>query len=176
MDTETFSRYQGNESWDTAAMNATNDIFNHVLKHKTAGKSIDDVRAYLDASIALNWEIKDRPMVARYSSWREVGASAVLLAKNLGLPLTEEIVWQTLVRKQRDYGHENIRRFGAEGLFVRLHDKVARLENLITKGATPENESLQDNMMDVVGYCAIGCMWEAGVFLLPLESGLEVAS
>jgi len=25
--------------------------------------------------------------------------------------------------------------------------------------------------MDVVGYCAIGCMWEADKFLLPVSEG-----
>jgi hypothetical protein len=52
---------------------------------------------------------------------------------------------------------------------VRVHDKVARLENLIGNNAKPNNESIQDNVMDVIGYSAIGIMLESGTFLLELE-------
>lgn len=132
--------------------------------------NVADLRAYLDAAIELNFDAPVRPQESRFADWRDIGAVAVLLSAKLGIGLTVDLVWKTLVRKQTDYGHENIRRFGSKGLYVRLHDKVARLENLLSKGALPENESLQDNIMDVVGYCAIGCMWEAEVFLLSLES------
>ena len=73
-----------------------------------------------------------------------------------------------LIRKQKDYGHDNINRFGRMGLLVRVHDKVARLENLTRRGLGPENESLRDNYMDVINYCAIGMMVEMGWFLLDL--------
>jgi len=52
-----------------------------------------------------------------------------------------------------------------------MHDKVARLENLLSSddgGGKPNNESIEDNLMDVVGYAAIGMMWESRLFLLPL--------
>lgn len=87
-----------------------------------------------------------------------------------------EEVHRTLVRKQTDYGHENIRRFGRIGLIVRIQDKVARLENLVAKGATdgPRNESIFDNVVDVMGYSAIGLMWEANTFLLPLKGDAQL--
>jgi hypothetical protein len=75
-----------------------------------------------------------------------------------------------LVRKQRDYGHTNIARFGRAGLLVRCHDKVARLENLLGAGRAPENETVADNFIDVIGYAAIGIMWENDWFLLPLPA------
>ncbi len=168
MDTKVFDRYNGVVCWDDAATQSTDDIFSHSVSAKLSVRNIHDVRGFLDAAIMLDFDAGNRPFEARYASWRDVGATAVLLAERIGVKLSRELVSSTLVRKQRDYGHENIRRFGSQGLFVRLHDKVARLENLLSSGALPENESLQDNVMDVVGYCAIGCMWEARVFLLPL--------
>lgn len=168
MDTNVFDRYNGVVCWDDAAVQSTDDIFGHSVSAKLVVRNIHDVRGFLDAAIELNFDAGNRPFESRYASWRDVGATAVLLAERIGVKLSPDLVSSTLVRKQRDYGHENIRRFGAQGLYVRLHDKVARLENLLSSGATPENESLQDNVMDVVGYCAIGCMWEARVFLLPL--------
>lgn len=83
-------------------------------------------------------------------------------------------IHETLVRKQMDYGHGNIKRFGRIGLIVRIQDKVARLENLLSKGLddeSPMNESIFDNVIDVMGYSAIGVMWERGTFLLPLKGG-----
>lgn len=75
---------------------------------------------------------------------------------------------EILVRKQRDYGPENIAKFGRFGLAVRTHDKVARLENLLATGNKPSNESVLDTLIDIVGYSAIGIMWEKDEFLLPL--------
>ena len=78
-------------------------------------------------------------------------------------------VTDVLVKKQRDYGPENIRRFGRQGILIRMHDKIARLENLLATGATPNNESIADTFLDIIGYSAIGIMWESGTFLLPLR-------
>ena len=101
--------------------------------------------------------------------WAAMGAEAFLLAKKQKIELSVDEVSKILVRKQRDYGPENIKRFGRRGLIVRMHDKIARLENLTAKNAVPNNESIADNILDVIGYAAIGIMWEQGQFLTPLK-------
>jgi hypothetical protein len=53
-----------------------------------------------------------------------------------------------------------------------MHDKVARLENLAERRGSvgaPENESIDDNLMDVIGYSTIGLMWEDQTFFIPLK-------
>jgi hypothetical protein len=50
-----------------------------------------------------------------------------------------------------------------------MHDKIARLENLAARGVSPENESIRDNYLDVLGYATIGVMWSEGTFLMPLD-------
>lgn len=74
-----------------------------------------------------------------------------------------------LVRKQRDYGHENILMFGHVGIAIRMCDKLARLDSLLTSGATPSNESLVDTWMDLIGYAVISEMLYLDVFELELE-------
>lgn len=74
-----------------------------------------------------------------------------------------------LVRKQRDYGHENILAFGHVGIAIRMCDKLARLDSLLTSGATPSNESLVDTWMDLVGYAVISEMLYLDVFELELK-------
>lgn len=97
-------------------------------------------------------------------AWSDVGNVAARYAANSGHRFTQDELVETLVRKQRDYGHNNILRFGTYGVIVRCHDKIARLEHLLENGKTPQNESIKDNLMDVAGYAAIGIMLNHGWF------------
>lgn len=82
-----------------------------------------------------------------------------------------ESIAKTLAEKQHDYGHHNIARFGRHGLLVRIHDKLARLRNLsIRSSGEAKNEPIADTYMDIIGYCAIGMMWERDWFLLELSA------
>jgi len=83
--------------------------------------------------------------------------------------LSLEHTWDTVCAKQRDYGPNNIARFGAKGIILRLHDKVARLENLLASGKDAANESIYDTYMDIVGYSVIGLMLIDGSFFFPMS-------
>ena len=49
------------------------------------------------------------------------------------------------------------------GLLVRMHDKMARLENLTGKSqANPNYESIEDTLMDLANYAIIGLMVQRG--------------
>ncbi len=67
-----------------------------------------------------------------------------------------------LLKKQEDYGPFNIANApgGAmNGLLVRMHDKMARLENLYYKKQdTPNYESIEDTFMDLANYAIIGLL------------------
>ena len=66
-----------------------------------------------------------------------------------------------LVSKQNDYGPTNISRSPGgplNGLRVRMHDKISRINHLIDNGATPENESLKDSFLDLANYSIIAMM------------------
>ena len=66
-----------------------------------------------------------------------------------------------LVSKHRDYGPKNISGSPGgplNGLRVRMHDKLARINNLIDSGATPENESLRDSFIDMANYALIAML------------------
>lgn len=80
-----------------------------------------------------------------------------------------DTVSRILCSKQRDYGKSAISRFGREGLVIRVHDKIARLKNLLLSNAKPTNESISDTFTDIIGYCALGIMWERGWFSLPFD-------
>ena len=66
-----------------------------------------------------------------------------------------------LLKKHKDYGPKNISASpgGAiNGLRVRLHDKLARINNLYDSQATPENESLRDSFIDMANYALIALL------------------
>ena len=71
-----------------------------------------------------------------------------------------------MVRKHQDYGPLNIAMApgGAmNGLLVRMHDKMARLENLYYKSSnTPNYESIEDTFIDLANYAIIGLLVQRG--------------
>jgi hypothetical protein len=78
----------------------------------------------------------------------------------LASPYYEEAL-EILVKKQSDYGPKNIALAPGgplNGLRVRMHDKMSRINHLIDSGATPENESLRDSFLDMLNYSAIAMM------------------
>jgi hypothetical protein len=82
-------------------------------------------------------------------------------------------VVRTIAGKQRDYGHDNIARFGVTGLVVRLSDKAARLINLLRLDRGDIfAEPITDTWLDIAGYCVLALMWIDGTFMLPLAEDL----
>ena len=68
---------------------------------------------------------------------------------------------ELLINKQRDYGPKNISLAPGgplNGLRVRMFDKLARINNLLESGATPENESIRDSFIDLANYAVIAMM------------------
>jgi hypothetical protein len=66
-----------------------------------------------------------------------------------------------LVKKQNDYGPTNISRSPGgplNGLRVRMHDKISRINHLIDNDVDPENESLKDSFLDLANYSIIAMM------------------
>jgi hypothetical protein len=66
-----------------------------------------------------------------------------------------------LLAKHRDYGPKNIADApgGAlNGLRVRIHDKIARINNLIGKNSQPQYESLEDSFKDLANYAIIALL------------------
>lgn len=66
-----------------------------------------------------------------------------------------------LISKHRDYGPRNISQSPGgplNGLRVRMHDKTARINNLVDKGLTAENEPLEDSFKDLANYGVIALL------------------
>jgi hypothetical protein len=72
----------------------------------------------------------------------------------------------TMIKKHQDYGPYNIAHApgGAmNGLLVRMHDKMERLQHLFFKrDNTPNYESVEDTLKDLANYAIIGLMVQRG--------------
>jgi hypothetical protein len=150
------------ETWNDGAAEAVREM----VQRNAEPRTLEELRATYDGFFNI-----EKPLLGEIAAaaWSEFGArcraSSVVLA---GESLLWQTVVETVIRKQRDYGKENIRRFGYVGLVVRVHDKLARLEHLIAQGTRPENESLGDTVLDLVGYSVLGVMLARGTFELEM--------
>lgn len=84
--------------------------------------------------------------------------------KDLEEILTELKV--TMIKKHQDYGPFNIALApgGAmNGLIIRMHDKLERLQNLYYKKSdTPNYETIEDTLIDLANYAIIGLLVQRG--------------
>ena len=68
---------------------------------------------------------------------------------------------ELLLSKHNDYGPTNISNaLGGpiNGLRVRMHDKLARINHLTDSGNAPEHEALRDSFIDLANYAIIGLL------------------
>lgn len=150
------------DSWNSAADYASKEIF---VLSQSFTSSIPQIRDWFDEMVT---KFFGKGGIAT-SEWMVLGAKALKWGRLNGWEITHQELIETLVRKQRDYGHQNIAMFGRDGLLIRVHDKIARLENLVTREAEAANEPIRDTVLDIAGYSTIGIMWDRKQFLLELR-------
>ncbi len=88
--------------------------------------------------------------------------------RDVGNSAFEQAVWDTmrelgdlLLSKHRDYGPKNISDSPGgpiNGLRVRMHDKMARINNLTDSGDKPFHEPLEDSFKDLANYGIIALL------------------
>ena len=167
----TLQNLHSTRTWDDAAEKHVFRIWNRsskdIVKTIDVELSLEDpvkqIRSHVDNMIDMFFH-GDNVLEAE-SYWLNLGAF-VLLAYD---KLDPNEVSRILADKQRDYGPNNIARFAEKGLILRLHDKVARLENLLSGSSEARNESIADTYLDIIGYSVIGLMWMNGEFFNPLK-------
>lgn len=160
-------------TWEMAAYDSTEELYsdiNSLVGHsiKNLRETIDsyiDSKTYLDSDGIMTQEHKNR--------WVLLSSNAIRIAKEFDATylLTSSEILNTVIRKQKDYGHKNISKFGITGLVIRVHDKVARVENLMQKENQANaviGETMLDTLMDIIGYSIIAYMWLNNTFMYDL--------
>lgn len=159
------------KTWQTAAIDAVDSIYGMTVQNnfddtatlaKFMRHRLDEALSNID-NATLSSINTDR------SLWSFIGRHSLRILFLVGQYPSQESLVETLIRKQKDYGPENIARFGNIGLLIRMHDKIARLENLLKKSNndfntavlinTVSDETIIDTLIDIIGYSAIAIMW-----------------
>jgi hypothetical protein len=131
------------------------------------------MRHKLEETIAATSNLQDTTSpLAEYATsamWSFLSRHALNILASTGYKPDPDVLVDLFISKQRDYGSENISKFGTAGLLIRIHDKIARLENIMERSQNDFNtavgvnavagETIVDTLYDVVGYSTIGLMW-----------------
>ena len=116
----------------------------------------------IDETVVANW----------FTAYATLILDAGQTHEEIDIPDAESVL-PLLSAKQHDYGHMNIQRFGLDGILVRMHDKIARLENLTMRYYDMDDSELceakGDTIADLLGYCIIACMYAYDIWMLPMQ-------
>jgi hypothetical protein len=153
------------DTWEQSAMQWVMYIAGLGSTEDSEPLDIERMRSYITALEAVYRT--DREVMVRQETFTDIAVSAINEMRFAETWDTGEMV-ATLCRKQHDYGHGNINRFGMYGVVVRLSDKIERLDNLKNRNTKAFHESTNDTLMDIVGYCVIALMILDDTFNLEL--------
>lgn len=157
-------------TWEEAAAAAAHTILEwNVPKRTSAGETEGVIATYLDA-------MRDTKVYAQLG-FTIIGAEALhrytRVTAGFNHADTMKSVLAVVVMKQYDYGPQNILWGGAEGIALRMHDKLARIQHLMERGTEGANEPLSDSWLDLVGYAIVAVMLANGTFESPMMADLQ---
>lgn len=67
-----------------------------------------------------------------------------------------------LIKKNRDYNNsfdKTVDEFGYAAIAVRLSDKINRLQNITKNANEVKDESIEDTLIDIAGYCVLSLIY-----------------
>lgn len=150
--------------------------WNEASEHGGSGYLAEDPRSKWHPAYKHNfddrWDVQSTTLPADSgTSTTRKPVTELQMFEEKAYMITDDLV-NLLVRKQSDYGSHNIA--GApggamNGLLVRMHDKLARINNLTNNKKEPNYESLHDSFSDLANYCVIAIMvlngwWEGAKY------------
>lgn len=178
-------------TWQRSAFEKIEYVFNLDVDNKwnEVFDIIEDMDSAYNSVLEKTGSLQDTSNEAlsygSYLIWHYLSIKSIHALRSVNCEITKASILNTLISKQRDYGKDNIVKFGSAGLLIRMQDKLSRLQNLLNKSnynfnaalsvnAVP-GESVIDTFIDIIGYSIIGIMWcsideETGEreFMLPL--------
>lgn len=181
------------KTWNIAAEEKVSRIFSKSYLNKLGTVHSSKVNMMYAFDYCLNktngLQVVDKDSLTTihgWSLWDYLGAESLASLKMMSVDLTEKQMLDVLVSKQKDYGPNNIARFGSAGILIRIHDKLARYSNLFAKSDdnfntavminSVQDETIVDTLIDIIGYSVVALMWDSideisgsPEFLLPME-------
>jgi hypothetical protein len=184
------------QSWEDACYNCVYDVLDKCYwdqGNMTTHDKYNYLITYFDKNIAPIVKGLNSEKIADQNDfdWFMIAATSCSILQDISPEdVRVESIANLLIRKQKDYGPENISKFGLIGICIRLSDKLARLSNLFMKSGSDDfknilnssklnsvpNETVVDTLIDILGYCVVAMMFiridphtKECEFLLPLR-------
>ena len=167
------------ETWNMAASYVVGAVVQHSLELLAYAEHSSDlcqreINIIFEQLVGDIFDSKEIGMHAsRLEMFETIGANGLIGYANETKVSVKEAgmhLLNTVVGKQRMYGHGNISRFGVPGLAIRLNDKLERLKNLQKHDGPVLFEPIHDTWLDICGYSVIAFMWVNDWFMLELEA------
>jgi len=79
-----------------------------------------------------------------------------------------EPITELLVKKRNDYGNnysERRDKRGSVAFYLRVEDKLSRIEQLDNSDSQVMSESIEDSLNDIIGYCVLEIEYRRGIKL-----------
>lgn len=187
--------------WEDICEQQVRDVYDHYYEWYDSGKKLSNIYPIEQMDVMLNHVIDKceslgKPItldiinsIDNNPVFFDIASYAIFTIDRIGkYPYIDwHYISSILINKQKDYGTENITKFGLAGIIVRLSDKLARLNNLILKADgdiqnaislnSVNGESIIDTLIDIIGYCTIALMvmdedsTYKNKFLVPMKFG-----
>lgn len=164
------------KSWDEAAEHVVASLEWEVKTGRIDEKEFDAVERFISTwilGLQANDEFAKADTPLATTMITHAGILALQHIRDTDIPYSHDDMVRLLIRKQHDYGHDNINNFGIIGIGVRVCDKIARIRNLRGRDADGVAEPLADSYFDLIGYAAIAQMYHHGWFQLELERDIK---
>lgn len=165
-------------NWESAAALVVNEITaklkNHPISISRKDSEISNfVESNFDEIVDLTFHTKDVDsdyMEHMFFSLAVAGLHGYSLVGKEDHKTSAATIYNTVVGKQKMYGHGNIARFEVPGIVIRMNDKLERLKNLKGFDGPVLFEPVKDTWLDICGYSIIAIMWIRGWFLLDIKN------
>ena len=165
-------------NWESASALVVNAIADkckeyEIAKSKKESEVSDFVQSNFDEIVDLAFHTKDVDsdfLEEMFFNLAVAGLHGYSLASKESHKASAAFVHNTVVGKQKMYGHGNIARFEIPGIVIRMNDKLERLKNLRGFDGPVLFEPVKDTWLDICGYSIIAIMWIRGWFLLDMKN------
>ena len=151
----TTKEYQRSDLWELEEYEKRVKEYNNARLHRTGNKP------HLPNTDQHGTSSNGREVLERIDAYIKTTSTKMKRPLDFEAAIIARKAIDLMVKKHNDYGPSNISDApgGAlNGLSVRLHDKVARLNNLLSNEKEPENESIQDTFIDILNYAIIALL------------------
>lgn len=165
-------------NWESAAALVINEISTRCKNHPIAATDKDSqiysfAQGNFDEIVDLAFHTKNidtEYLENMFFSLAVAGLHGYSLVGKEDHKASAANIYNTVVGKQKMYGHGNIARFEIPGIVIRMNDKLERLKNLKGFDGPVLFEPVKDTWLDICGYSIIAIMWIRGWFLLDIKN------